>query len=109
MCVFIISNPCGVRRSDFDSMQSGIPVFPASCMGLAKVIVMIIGIFILNTRVLGPGGPSHLRFRYPPQAGEQQPSDRFFSGKLRVCNRLNWANSLGQPQLMSCRGGGQAG
>ena len=23
----------------------------------------------------------------------------------RVCNRLNWANSLGQPQLMSCRVG----
>ena len=21
----------------------------------------------------------------------------------RVCNRLNWGNSLGQPQLMSCR------
>lgn len=23
----------------------------------------------------------------------------------RVCNRLNWGNSLGQPQLMSCRAG----
>ena len=23
----------------------------------------------------------------------------------RVCNRLNWGNSLGQPQLMSCRVG----
>src|SRR3990167_3791090 len=39
VCVFMISNSWAVRQSAFKSMQSAIPIFPTSCMGLAKVIV----------------------------------------------------------------------